>query len=134
MRPFTTLAIALAVAAAGPAFADQRSHAPAAHHEARSEGGAAHAPAGQAVHAIENKASESKAATGEDKAKPAEVSHEMRPTLHGNVIGPSSAVEAQAVDVTDDLVKLSEESRNYKASSTAVSTVKDMMDTLLRID
>ena len=106
MRPFTALAIALAVTTAEQAFADQRSHAPAAHHEARSEGGAAHAPAG---HAAENKA------TAAEEAR-----------------APSSAVEAQAVDVTDDLVKLSEESRNYKAGSTAVGTVKDMMDTLLR--
>ncbi len=101
MRPFTALAIALSITTAGPAFADQRSHAPAAHHEARSEGGAAHAPAG---HAAENKA------TAAEEAR-----------------APRSAV-----DVTDNLVKLSEESRNYKAGSTAVSTVKDMMDTLLR--
>lgn len=38
---------------------------------------------------------------------------------------------SSAVDVTDDLVKLSEASRNYKASETVVSTVKDMADTLL---
>lgn len=134
MRPFTALTIALAVTTTGSAFAGPRSHAPAAHHEARSEEGTAHAPAGQAVHGIENKASESKAATGEDKAKSAEVSHEVRPSLGGNVMAPTSAVEAQAVDVTSDLVKLSEKSRNYKASSTAVGTVKDMMDNLLRID
>ena len=36
-------------------------------------------------------------------------------------------------DITEDLVELGTASRNYEANSTVISTVKDMMDTLLRI-